>query len=386
MRPEIKVGMFVGVVVIAVLGWLVASNSGSGKMKEIPFTQTVGDTRNAGNARRSGDNTPINSPRTQPEGAGGQPVRRDPPVATPTRAPAGTTGEQAPITIKPPERVAAPQPQPTSAPPNPSGGANPASPGGTTTTPWRTDGTPTRVADSETISEPPPERRDSQTPATQGGTSDVRRAADIIRPPSNDPANNPALRPPPEDVAKPPERPAATPPGTSGKTYKVQPSDTLIGIAREVYGDESMWTRIKAANPGVDESRLLVGQVLKLPDAASATAPPTRAATSDTAEGTTVKPNASPAASEREPRAAAARYIVAEGDSLRQIARDVLGNEDRWKEIFDLNKDKVRSPDLLYVGLALKMPEKYGSTSSGADGKAASKPKSQPNRPAPRRP
>ena len=47
---------------------------------------------------------------------------------------------------------------------------------------------------------------------------------------------------------------------------------------------------------------------------------------------------------------------VVKGDSLWKIASKQLGNGSRWTEIYDLNKDTVKSPSVIFVGQILKMP------------------------------
>lgn len=49
-------------------------------------------------------------------------------------------------------------------------------------------------------------------------------------------------------------------------------------------------------------------------------------------------------------------YTVVPGDSLWIIARKVLGDGARWKEIYDLNRDKIKNPDLIYEGQIFEMP------------------------------
>jgi hypothetical protein len=68
-----------------------------------------------------------------------------------------------------------------------------------------------------------------------------------------------------------------------------------------------------------------------------------------------------PATSEAEPdRAgtppAAKTYTVAKGDSLWAIAKKQLGNGSRWQEIYNLNKDKISNPNLIYPGQVFTMP------------------------------
>lgn len=49
-------------------------------------------------------------------------------------------------------------------------------------------------------------------------------------------------------------------------------------------------------------------------------------------------------------------YTVVSGDSLWKIASKQLGSGSRWTEIYDLNKDTVKSPSVIFVGQILKMP------------------------------
>lgn len=60
-----------------------------------------------------------------------------------------------------------------------------------------------------------------------------------------------------------------TPPATAGGTYTIKKGDTFIKIAREVYGDPSRMKDIAAANPGVEPTKLKVGQTIILPDVGS---------------------------------------------------------------------------------------------------------------------
>lgn len=49
---------------------------------------------------------------------------------------------------------------------------------------------------------------------------------------------------------------------------------------------------------------------------------------------------------------------VVSGDSLWKLAQKHLGNGSRYTEIYNLNKDVIKSPDLIYPGQVLKLPEK----------------------------
>jgi len=71
---------------------------------------------------------------------------------------------------------------------------------------------------------------------------------------------------------------ATSPDGTATSTlgggeeheYVIQPGDvTLRKIAKKELGSSKLWTRIAAANPGIDPKHLRVGQKLKIPGAGS---------------------------------------------------------------------------------------------------------------------
>jgi len=49
-------------------------------------------------------------------------------------------------------------------------------------------------------------------------------------------------------------------------------------------------------------------------------------------------------------------YTVVSGDSLSKIAKKIYGDANRWKEIFEANKDTVKNPDLIRPGQVLKIP------------------------------
>jgi nucleoid-associated protein YgaU len=50
-----------------------------------------------------------------------------------------------------------------------------------------------------------------------------------------------------------------------GQQYTVQSGDTLVKIAEQFYGNSSLWTLIRNANPGIDPNNLQVGQQLQIP-------------------------------------------------------------------------------------------------------------------------
>jgi len=70
-------------------------------------------------------------------------------------------------------------------------------------------------------------------------------------------------------VRQAPQRPGATvaAPPSSGRTYVVQPKDTLMAISQKIYGTRSRWRDIYAANSDrmKHESDLKIGMELRLP-------------------------------------------------------------------------------------------------------------------------
>ncbi|HEY6544828.1 MAG TPA: LysM peptidoglycan-binding domain-containing protein [Dokdonella sp.] len=49
-------------------------------------------------------------------------------------------------------------------------------------------------------------------------------------------------------------------------------------------------------------------------------------------------------------------YTVERGDSLSKIAKREYGNANRWRVIFEANRDLLDDPDLIKPGQVLKIP------------------------------
>ncbi len=49
-------------------------------------------------------------------------------------------------------------------------------------------------------------------------------------------------------------------------------------------------------------------------------------------------------------------YTVAKGDCLWNIAKRLLGSGSRYTEIYELNKDKIKDPNLIYPGQTFVLP------------------------------
>jgi len=49
-------------------------------------------------------------------------------------------------------------------------------------------------------------------------------------------------------------------------------------------------------------------------------------------------------------------YVVVRGDSLSKIAQREYGDANKWRTIYEANKDIIKDPDLIYPGQQLKIP------------------------------
>jgi len=169
----------------------------------------------------------------------------------------------------------------------------------------------------------------------------------------------------------------ARPVGTAaGATYTVKAGDSLIRIARTVYGPqhEREYKRILQANRDKvpDETVMQVGTVLVIPPLAGAPAAPDRSASSGGTVAPSPRPSSLPVAMTQEElrryfqghapttvKAGSGRvYVVRRGDSLSKIARTMLKDDSpaAVQKIYNANKDKLKSPDHLPVGVELRIP------------------------------
>ena len=48
--------------------------------------------------------------------------------------------------------------------------------------------------------------------------------------------------------------------------------------------------------------------------------------------------------------------MVKSGASLSKIAKKTLGSANKWKLLWEANKDRVRGPDKIFPGQVLKLP------------------------------
>lgn len=164
-----------------------------------------------------------------------------------------------------------------------------------------------------------------------------------------------------------PARPLAV---EDGK-YTVQPGDTLWSISEGVYGTGGYFKALAEHNRNVlpRSHELTVGQQVEVPPATQL---------ERDYPGLCPKQRKSalvPAGGQPRPAARTASgsdvYIVAEGDTLFDIARYELGKASRWAEIYELNRELLGEDfDYLRPGTELAMPPRTrpaASISRGED-------------------
>ncbi len=125
------------------------------------------------------------------------------------------------------------------------------------------------------------------------------------------------------------------------KTIEVKSGDTLSELASKHLGSAALWQDLLAANKDklADEHSLQVGMKLRLPGTtgqAQASAVVDAPSTTRSSSGNT--------------------YTVKPGDNLTEIAEKMLGDGDKWRMVYDANRDSLKSPDRLIVGQKLRIP------------------------------
>ena len=159
-----------------------------------------------------------------------------------------------------------------------------------------------------------------------------------------------------------------TDPAPANRTYTVEPNDSLIRIAKKVYGPAHarQYKRIYQANRDKlpNEATVYVGQQLVIPPlpgesvAAGPVSPERRAPTLAATRGyreVTIEQLPSHIAGRASRRRV---YVVQRGDNLTKIARKVLNDDSRAavRRLHEANKDRIADPDRLSVGVELEIP------------------------------
>lgn len=147
------------------------------------------------------------------------------------------------------------------------------------------------------------------------------------------------------------------------RSVTVQAGDTLSEIAAREMGDASMWHALWEANKAKVPNPNLIhpGQVLTVPEGGSPApqkapeqAPPQKP--QQVAPPPVAVPGKKPAEQPAAPTEDSHLYTVRSGDTLSQIAKAQLGDPGRWREIWELNRDKIPDPNVIFAGAVLRLP------------------------------
>jgi len=155
-------------------------------------------------------------------------------------------------------------------------------------------------------------------------------------------------------------RPAtvATKPAVSWPTrHKISAGDTLSDISLRYYSTSAQVEHILRANPNIKNPKTLkIGDILIIP----APAPVVQVKTADKTRSNPARPLVGEQRvgdSGHSATPTGRRYRVRRGDTLYRIARKMLGNPSRWKEIYDRNRAVIgKDPLRLKPGMLLMLP------------------------------
>lgn len=79
--------------------------------------------------------------------------------------------------------------------------------------------------------------------------------------------------------------------------------------------------------------------------------------TSQTPTPTARPQTQTPATASRPATGTYRRHVIAKGDTLYSLAQRYYGNRSRWRDIYNANRDVMRSPDDYKIGMELKIPQ-----------------------------
>ncbi|HEV7508156.1 MAG TPA: LysM peptidoglycan-binding domain-containing protein [Thermoanaerobaculia bacterium] len=49
-------------------------------------------------------------------------------------------------------------------------------------------------------------------------------------------------------------------------------------------------------------------------------------------------------------------YTIVSGDSLSKIAKHFYGDANKWRQIYEANRDIIKDPDMIHPGQTIKIP------------------------------
>jgi len=146
------------------------------------------------------------------------------------------------------------------------------------------------------------------------------------------------------------------------KLYTWKEGDSWRGIADTYYGDWQRLDVLKRHNEG--RMDVQPGETVFVPvfagERPTAAAEPAGAMVAkDAAPTNSVAKSGKKGASEPKTEAKASgkkMHVVTNGESLWKIAKAELGDGNRWKEIYEANRDLLDKPESIKKGMRLRIP------------------------------
>lgn len=132
------------------------------------------------------------------------------------------------------------------------------------------------------------------------------------------------------------------------REHVVRAGDTFSSLAVEFYGSQRYTQYLIAANPQVSDPDVLrIGMKLKVPPR------PDTDADWALRTGRTAEEAAKPLSADE--------YLVKPGDTFSSIAKARLGEERRWPELYEINKELFpRGPHTIKAGTVIHLSEPHG--------------------------
>ena len=156
------------------------------------------------------------------------------------------------------------------------------------------------------------------------------------------------------------------------KLYTWKEGDSWRALAHKYYGDWSRLDVLKRHNEGrmdVDPGHQVFIPVFAEARSPALSAQPTETAASATpvasktpvGQGVAAPATKSTSKGQAEPKPAGKTsgkkfHTVANGESLWKIAKAELGDGNRWKEIYEANRDLLDKPEAIKKGMRLRIP------------------------------
>lgn len=133
--------------------------------------------------------------------------------------------------------------------------------------------------------------------------------------------------------------------------HVVRPHETLFQIARHHYNDGNLSDELAHYNRDRvgDDFQIRAGMVLMIPAKDSLV---------QSVGIVNRLPDVNAGRGSSEPADSGRTYKIRSGDTLSDIAHEQLGSAKRWREIYELNRNVIKDPDVAPEGKVIKLPSR----------------------------